>query len=109
MRRERLLDREPDLSFANFGDSKRLYPAPTPEREISEMGNYAKSMARREGFAGELRSPAQRSEASSRTPLVAALPLVTRSPLATPPSGSKKNPNPRKINDLRSDDRHIAA
>jgi hypothetical protein len=25
------------------------------------------------------------------------------------PSGSKKNPNPRKINDLRSNDRHIAA
>ena len=25
------------------------------------------------------------------------------------PSGSKKNPNPRKINDLRSSDRHIAA
>ncbi len=25
------------------------------------------------------------------------------------PSGSKKNPNPRKINDLRSSDRHMAA
>ncbi len=45
MRRE-----ETDLLFAEFGGSKRLYSAPTPERDISEMGNYAKSMARREGL-----------------------------------------------------------
>ena len=45
-----------DLSFAEFGGSERLYPAPTPESDISETGNYAKSMARREGFDGSLRS-----------------------------------------------------
>ncbi len=43
-------EEETDLSFAEFGGSKRLYPAPTPESDISETGNYAKSMARREGF-----------------------------------------------------------
>ncbi len=43
-------EEETDLSFAEFGGSKRLYPAPTLERDISETGNYAKSMARREGF-----------------------------------------------------------
>ena len=44
-------------------------PAPTPDRDISETGNYAKSVARREGFASSLRllRPA--------TPLVASLPL----------------------------------
>ena len=44
-------------------------PAPTPDCDISETGNYAKSVARREGFASSLRlrRPA--------TPLVAALPL----------------------------------
>ncbi len=41
---------ETDLSFAEFGGSEMLYPAPTPERDISETGNYVKSMARREGF-----------------------------------------------------------
>jgi hypothetical protein len=39
-----------DLSFAEFDGSERFYPAPTPERDISETGNYAKTMARREGF-----------------------------------------------------------
>jgi hypothetical protein len=39
-----------DLSFAEIDGSERLYPAPTPERDISETGNYAKSMARREGL-----------------------------------------------------------
>ena len=39
-----------DLSFADFGGSKRLYPAPTLESDISETGNYANSMARREGL-----------------------------------------------------------
>jgi hypothetical protein len=48
-------EEETDLSFAEFGGSERLYPAPTPERDISETGNYAKSMARREGFASSLR------------------------------------------------------
>ena len=43
-------EEETDLSFAEFDGSKRLYPAPTPERDISEMSNYAKTMARREGF-----------------------------------------------------------
>jgi hypothetical protein len=56
-------EEETDLSFAEFGGSKRLYPVPTPERGISETGNYARSMSRREGFASELcsrcASPAQ--------------------------------------------------
>jgi hypothetical protein len=43
-------EEETDLSFAEFGGSKRLYPAPTPGRDISETGNYANSMARREGL-----------------------------------------------------------
>jgi hypothetical protein len=53
-------------------------PAPTPDRDISETGNYAKSAARREGFASSLRllRPA--------TPLVASLPLRgTRTALNT--------------------------
>jgi hypothetical protein len=43
-------EEETDLSFAEFGGSERLYPAPTPDRDISETGKYAKSMARREGL-----------------------------------------------------------
>ena len=43
-------EEETDLSFAEYGGSKRLYPTPTPERDISETGNYAKSVARREGL-----------------------------------------------------------
>ncbi len=43
-------EEETDLSFAEFDGSKRLYPAPTPESDISETGNYAESVARREGF-----------------------------------------------------------
>jgi integrase len=43
-------EEETDLSFAEFDGSERLYPAPTPERDISETGNYANSMARREGL-----------------------------------------------------------
>jgi hypothetical protein len=39
-----------DLSFAEFDGSERLYPALTPESDISETGNYLKSMARREGL-----------------------------------------------------------
>ncbi len=41
---------ETDLSFAEFGDPKRPYTAPTFEDEFSEDANYAESMARREGF-----------------------------------------------------------
>ena len=43
-------EEETDLPFAEFDGSERLYPAPTPERDNPETGNYAKSMARREGF-----------------------------------------------------------
>ena len=50
-------EEETDPSFAEFGGSKRLAPALAPERGISEMGNDAKSVARREGSAGELCSP----------------------------------------------------
>ncbi len=39
-----------DLSFAEFDGFERLYPALTPESDISETGNYANSMARREGL-----------------------------------------------------------
>jgi hypothetical protein len=46
-------EEETDLSFAEFDGSKRLYPASTPEHDNTETGNYAKPMARREGFAGE--------------------------------------------------------
>jgi hypothetical protein len=35
--------------FAEF-DPKRPETAPTPERDVSETGKYAKTMARREGF-----------------------------------------------------------
>jgi hypothetical protein len=38
-----------------IGDGSRLYPAPTPERDIAETGNYAKSMARRgRGYLSQL-------------------------------------------------------
>jgi hypothetical protein len=60
-------EEEADLSFADFGGSKRLYPAPTPERDISETGNYAKSMARREGFADSLRSLVESASAETLT------------------------------------------
>ena len=53
--RHAMHEEETDLSFAEFDGSERLYPAPTPERDISETGNYAKSLARREGFASSLR------------------------------------------------------
>jgi hypothetical protein len=59
---------ETDLSFAEFGHPKRPYTAPRNETEFEEAVNYLKRLARREGFASELCSPAQRSEASSRTP-----------------------------------------
>ncbi len=49
-------DEEHDLSFAEFGGSKRLYPAPTPESDNGESPDPAESMARREGFARSLRS-----------------------------------------------------
>jgi hypothetical protein len=39
-------EEESDLSFAEFNDSRRLYPDPTPERDISKTGNYAVCLAR---------------------------------------------------------------
>jgi hypothetical protein len=60
-------EEETDLSFAEFDGSKRLYPAPTLERDISETGNYAKSMARREGFDGSLRSLVESASAETLT------------------------------------------
>ena len=41
---------ENDLSFAELGDPKRPYTAPTFEDEFSEDANYLKRMARREGL-----------------------------------------------------------
>jgi len=43
-------DEESDLSFANFGDSKRLYPAPTELAESAERRNPLKSMVGRQGL-----------------------------------------------------------
>ncbi len=60
-------EEETDLSFAEFDGSKRLYPAPTPESDISETGNYAKSMARREGSACSLRSLVESASAETLT------------------------------------------
>ena len=46
-------DEESDLSFAEFGGPKRLYPALRISGDESESSNYADSMARREGFASQ--------------------------------------------------------
>ena len=43
-------DEERDLSFAEFSDPKRPYTAPQLEERTEELANYAKSLARREGF-----------------------------------------------------------
>jgi integrase len=43
-------DEESDLSFANFGDSKRLYPAPTELAESVKSRNPLKSMVGRQGL-----------------------------------------------------------
>ena len=43
-------DEETDLSFAEFGGSERLYPAPTQSGEPRQARNRAESMARREGL-----------------------------------------------------------
>ncbi len=43
-------EEETDLSFAEFGDSGRLYPSPTSESDRDELRNYAELLARREGF-----------------------------------------------------------
>ena len=54
-------DEESDLSFAEFGGPKRLYPAPGLESNDTEAPNYLDSMARREG----LEPPTLRFEAES--------------------------------------------
>ncbi len=41
---------ESDLSFANFGDSKRLYPAPTELAESAKRRNPASSLVGRQGL-----------------------------------------------------------
>ena len=43
-------DEESDLSFANFGDSKRLYPAPAELAESAKRHNPAKSLVGRQGL-----------------------------------------------------------
>jgi len=43
-------NQETDLSFAEFGDTKRPYTAPRNETELEEVANYLKGMARREGL-----------------------------------------------------------
>ena len=61
-------DEESDLSFAEFGGSKRLYPAPTQDVETENSRNYLKTLARREGFASERSSRWQPSEAWPQPP-----------------------------------------
>ena len=41
---------ESDLSFANFGDSKRLYPAPAESDASAKKCNLAKSLVGRQGL-----------------------------------------------------------
>ncbi len=43
-------DEESDLSFAEFGGSKRLYPALEISGDNSDSSNPLKRLARREGF-----------------------------------------------------------
>jgi hypothetical protein len=43
-------DEESDLSFAEFGGTKRLYPVLGISGDESESSNPLKTMARREGF-----------------------------------------------------------
>ena len=43
-------DEETDLSFAEFGGSEQLYPAPTQDGDSEMSRNYPESMARREGL-----------------------------------------------------------
>ena len=43
-------EEETDLSFAEFGGSERLYPAPGREGNYAETRNPPISMARREGL-----------------------------------------------------------
>ena len=43
-------EEETDLSFADFGGSKRLYPAPASDAGELESDNPLIPMARREGF-----------------------------------------------------------
>ncbi len=43
-------DEESDLSFANFGGSKRLYPAPTNSTASAKRRNPAKSLVGRQGL-----------------------------------------------------------
>ena len=45
-----MADEERDLSFAEFSDPRRPYTAPLLEERTAELANYAKSLARREGF-----------------------------------------------------------
>jgi hypothetical protein len=43
-------DEESDLSFANFGDSKRLYPAPAESAESAMRRNPSKPLVGRQGL-----------------------------------------------------------
>ena len=49
-------EEESDVSFANFGGSKRLYPAPSEIGDDQESPNPLIRVARREGFDASLRS-----------------------------------------------------
>jgi hypothetical protein len=99
---------ETDLSFAEFGHPKRPYTAPRNETELEEAINYLKRLVRREGFASELCSPAQRSFVANPRPSGSRASFA-RDALRQRSWLAKKNPNLRKINDLRSSDRRIAA
>ena len=43
-------EEETDLSFAEFGGSERLYPAPAADEDSAESANSPESLERREGF-----------------------------------------------------------
>ena len=45
-----LREDDQDLSFAEFGDSGRLYPSPTKSADLSDEANPAESLVGRQGL-----------------------------------------------------------
>ena len=60
-------EEESDVSFANFGGSKRLYPAPSEIGDDQDSPNPLIPMARREGFAREQSSLCEPTSAQSES------------------------------------------
>ena len=75
-------DEESDLSFAEFGGSKWLYPALGISGDESELSNPLKRLARREGLLVRLRRPAVR--VASRLALASSLRLRRKASAAGP-------------------------